>query len=245
MILKRRFPIFARVVTLGENALWAINGAVFGIFFLCSGQITAAEQVVASAEHNFRGEYEVFSYRAVPKENLDQAEKLAKYTYGSLVKGKKSSSYMFMCLWRNTDMTQLNRVRSRPNKIFLSCHFGLEALKKPDSLLETSELYNKSDRASLWAIWELAEGTYELTRFEVEIKADRKTFRSINFKDELSEIIVEQVNVKFPEDETQPLKFNIKTTLDHRQNTGDEQRSPSVSASFSGVAEPTPDWMNY
>lgn len=216
--------------------------ASLGLFILFGPQQTMADPI-AHLHHDFRGQHQLFSYAASPKEQIGQAEVLAKKVYGNLVSNVKSPKTMFMCTWRPDIASRIKPVK--PQEIFLACNFSTEPFESPSSLVKLSELYNKVDRSNLKAIWKQAGKGYELTRFEVEIRTDRKTFRSIHRGEELSQIVVSQADMIFPEDAKQPFKFRLQATLPERYNSGDKLGEPVVAVTFQGKAEPIPKWANY
>lgn len=199
--------------------------------------------VVARANHDFKGNFELFSYRAKPAEELGQAEAIAKNTFGQLVAKIKSPSTIFMCLWRNPSRKNLDG--GRPAEIFLSCSFAPTPVENPKSLVEMAKIYNTIDRANLKANWEFKNGNYRLSRFEVEIRADQKGYRSQNLAVDMPQIQVVQSEMSFPQNAGDPFQFNLQSQLPSRGNSGDAQRDLIVSVSFSGMAEPIPDWVNY
>ncbi|MEM7633943.1 MAG: hypothetical protein AAF299_05250 [Pseudomonadota bacterium] len=193
--------------------------------------------------HDFNGKSELFSYRAKASEELRQAEALEKKAYGQLAAKVKSPSTIFMCLWRNPSRRKL--ADDRPAEIFLSCSFAPTPVENPRSLVEMAEIYNSIDRANLKAMWEYRNGNYRLSRFNVEIQADRKSYRSINQAADIPQIQVVQNEMTFPQNVEDPFRFNLRSQLPSRRKPGDIQRDTIVSVNFSGMAEPMPDWVNY
>lgn len=199
--------------------------------------------VVARASHDFDGKFELFSYRAKPSEELGQAEAISRKTLGQLVSKIKSPTTIFMCLWRKIGHRKLDG--DRPVEILLSCNFGPTPVETPKSLLARAEMFNTIDRAYLKASWKFQNGNYELSRFVVEILSDQKRYRSQNLAADIPQIQVVQGDMKFPQHTGDPFQFNLQSQLPYRSNSGEPQRDPIVSVSFSGVAEPIPDWVNY
>lgn len=193
--------------------------------------------------HNFNGNYVLFSYPAVPSSELGQVEALAKQQYGALLSEVKSPATMFMCLWRDPRLG--TREEGPPSEIFLSCDFAPTNIERPKSLGEMSIVFYATDRGSLKADWVLVNGSYKLSRFEVEIQADHESFRSQNLPADMSQILVTEEEMNFPQRSGDPLHFTLRAQLPFRRNSGDAQSDPIVSLSFSGVAEPTPKWINY
>jgi len=148
-----------------------------------------------------------------------------------------------MCLWRNPSRRKLGD--DRPAEIFLSCSFAPTPVETPKSLLEMAKIYNSIDRANLKANWEFRNGDYRLSRFEVEIRADRKGYRSQNLAADMPQIQVLQSEMQFPQNAGDPFQFNLQSQLPSRGNSEETQRDPIVSVSFSGGAEAVPDWVNY
>lgn len=200
-------------------------------------------EILARASHDFNGNFELFSYKAKPLEELGQAEMMAKKTFGQLAAKIKSPSTIFMCLWRNPNRRKLDG--DRPAEIFLSCNFAPTPVENPRSLIEMAKIYNTIDRANLKTNWKFENGKYRLSRFEVEIRADRKGYRSQNLAADMPQIQVLQSEMQFPQNAGDPFQFNLQSQLPSRRNSGDEQRDPIVSVSFSGVAEAVPGWVNY
>lgn len=200
-------------------------------------------EAVAKIKHDFNSSYELTSYKAEPKSKVGQAEKLAQNQYGSLLSNIKSPQTIFMCLWRNTDVSEPRS--NRPNVIFLSCNFAASPVENSGSLVEMAELYNTIDRALLTAQWELKSDNYVLSRFELEIQADGKSYRSQNFRDNMREITVVQADMAFPKNANDSFHFRLTSKLPFRQNNSDKQGAPIVSISASGTAEPIPNWVNY
>lgn len=120
-----------------------------------------------------------------------------------------------------------------------------EGLAEPRSIVEMAEIYNSIDRANLKAMWEYRNGNYRLSRFNVEIQADRKSYRSINQAADIPQIQVVQNEMTFPQNVEDPFRFNLQSQLPSRRKPGDIQRDTIVSVNFSGMAEPMPDWVNY
>ena len=199
--------------------------------------------VVARANHGFNGNHELFAYQAKPSEKTGQAEILAQKQYGSLVSGIKSPQTIFMCLWRNPIRTRDKK--TRPSQIFLSCNFAPRPVANPQSIVKMAEIYNTIDRANLKATWDLKSGKYRLSRFEVEIQANGKSYRSQNLSDKMKEISVDETDMRFPETAEDTFRFTLGSNLPFRRNNGEKQKDPIVSMSFSGVAEPIPNWVNY
>lgn len=200
-------------------------------------------EVVAQASHDFNGNFELFSYQAKPSKRLGQAEAIAKKPHGELLSEVKSPSTRFVCLWRNTSFKKLDD--GRPAEIFLTCMFGPTPVETPKSLVEMANINNTIDRANLKATWKFENGNYQLSRFEVEILADKKSYRSQNLAADMQQIKVVQDEMRFPRKAGDPFQFSLQSRLPHRRNSGDAQREPIVSVSFSGLAEPIPGWVNY
>lgn len=215
--------------------------------FICLFTLSACgetdTEIVAQTNHDFNGNFKLFSYHATPLKELGQAEAISKKQYGQLLSKIKSPSTMFMCLWRNPSFKKLDD--DRPAEIFLSCIFAKKPVKTPKSLIERAKIYNTINRANLKANWKFENGNYRLSRFAVEIRADRKSYRSQNLASDMPQIQVVQDQMKFPRKTSDPFHFNLQSKLPYRRNSGDAQRDPTVSISFTGVAEPIPDWMNY
>lgn len=201
------------------------------------------DDIVARINHNFSGNHELYSYRAMPLKELGQGEAVAKKMYGEILSKVKSPSKMFLCVWRDVGRKKLPG--HRPTRIFLSCSFGPEPIKKPTSLVEIAKIYNAIDRASLKATWKLENENYVISRFEVEIIANKQSYRSQNLADDMEDIQVTEKDIEFPKDEESAFQFNLQSQLPQRRNSGDEQKSPIVSIVFSGSAEPMPRWLNY
>ncbi len=108
-----------------------------------------------------------------------------------------------------------------------------------------SIVFYRTDTGILKAGWELVDGNYELSRFDVEIQANHKSFRSKNGLAEMSQIQVTEEEMNFPQRSGDPIRFTLRAQLPFRRDYGDAKGDPIVSLSFSGVAEPTPNWMNY
>ncbi len=206
---------------------------------LCILSISACTEPdpIARVSHDFVGNHELYSYETKPADVQGQGEALAKKIYGI---DTKSSSTMFMCLWRNTLFRKLDD--GRPAEIFLACIFGPSAVEAPKSIIELGELYQSLDTAHLKAGWEYNNGTYQLSRFEVEISNDKKSFRSQNLAQDMSQVQVLQENMKFPKADGETFIFNLQSSLPQRLNSGSEQVDPIVSVVFSGAAEPMPNW---
>lgn len=214
--------------------------ASFAVLSTCLG---SSADGVASMHHDFNGNYDLFSYPAVPSAELGQAEALAKEQYGALLSEVKSPATMFMCMWRNPRLGK--RKESPPSEIFLSCNFAPTNIKRPKTLIEMSTVFYAMDSGSLKAGWELVNGNYKLSRFDVEIHANQGSFTSQNGLADMSQILVTEEEMNFPQRSGDPLRFTLRAQLPFRWNSGDAQSDPIVSLSFSGVAEPTPKWMNY
>ena len=200
-------------------------------------------QIVAQAKHDFNGNFDLFSYKAKPSEDLGQAESIAKNQYGDILSKIRSPSTMFMCVWRDTSHTKLDS--DRPLEIFLSCSFAPTPVKHSGSLLENAHIFNTIDRANLKAMWKREAGNYHLARFELEILADGQSFRSQNSGADITQIQVIETEMAFPQNISEPFRFNLKSNLPFRKKSGSLQRDPTVSISLFGTAEPIPDWINY
>ena len=203
----------------------------------------AKPPIVAKMSHNFNGNFELYSFQAKPSEEIGQAEAIAKKQYGNILSDVKSPLTRFMCLWRNTKSGAPDG--DVPEHIFLTCSFSSEFVASPKSLVEMAELYNRFDRGNLKAKWELKNENYRLTRFEVELSAAGKSYRSQNLAKDMSQVKVDQSELNFPKDANQPFSFVLNSELPFRHNSGEKQNNPIVSMSFSGTAEPVPDWVNY
>lgn len=219
----------------------------YAMAFICLLTLSACgetdTEIVAQTNHDFNGNFELFSYHATPLKELGQAEAISKKQYGQLLSKIKSPSTMFMCLWRNPSLKKFDG--NRPAEIFLSCSFAKTPVKTPKSLIERAKTYNAINRANLKANWKFENGNYRLSRFEVEIRADGKSFRSQNLASDMPQIEVAQDQMKFPKSTSEPFQFNLQSRLPYRRNSGNAQRDPIVLISFTGVAEPIPDWVNY
>lgn len=200
-------------------------------------------EMIARVNHDFSGNHELYSYRATPLKELGQAEAVAKKMYGKILSNVKSPSTMYMCVWRDLGHKTLRG--HRPSKIFLSCSFGPEPIKRPTSLVEMAKIYNTIDRANLKATWKLENENYVMSRFEVEIIANKMSYRSQNLADDMAQIQVTQKDIEFPKDGESPFQFNLQSQLQQRRKSGGEQKPPIVSIVFSGRAEPMPRWLNY
>lgn len=202
-----------------------------------------SDDFLARMQHDFNGNYELFSYPAKPSEELGQFEALAKQQYGELLSEVKSPATLFMCLWRNPSLT--NSEDGRPSEIFLSCNFSPTNIETPKSIQEISEVLFSIDRGNLKASWRLENGSYKLSRFEVEIQANHESFRSQNLSDDMAQIQVTEDEMNFPQKSGDLLLFTLRAQLPFRRNSGEAQGDPIVSMSFSGAAESTPNWVNY
>lgn len=203
----------------------------------------SSDDFVARMQHDFNGKYELFSYPAKPSEELGQFEALAKQQYGELLSEVKSPATLFMCLWRNPSL--ISSEDGRPSEIFLSCNFAPTNIETPKSIQEISEVFSSIDWGNLKASWKLENGSYRLSRFEVEIQANNESFRSQNLFVDMAQIQVTEYEMNFPQKSGDPLQFTLRAQLPFRRNSGEAQGDPIVSLSFSGVAELTPDWVNY
>lgn len=203
----------------------------------------SSDDYLAHMRHDFNGNFELFSYPAKPSEELGQFEALAKKQYGALLSEVKSPATMFMCLWRNPSLRSSED--GRPSEIFLSCTFSPTYIEAPQSMLEISEIFSSTDWVNLKANWKLENGNYKLSRFEVEINAKKDSFRSQNLLDDMAQIEVKEDEMSFPKKSGDPLLFTLQSQLPFRRNSGEAQSDPVVSLFFSGVAESTPNWVNY
>ena len=217
------------------------------IILACLLAISACGQddaeVIARISHDFSGSHELFSYRAKPSDGTADAEAISKKLYGRLAANLKSPSTMFMCTWRHPGGRRSSG--NRPSEIFLACSFGPKPIKSPKSLVKAANLYNTIDRANLKANWQLENGHYLLSRFEVEIQANGKSYRSQNLAADMEQVHVIQDDMKFPENDESAFQFNLQSKLSRRQNSGNAQSEPIVDISISGTAEPIPNWLNY
>ena len=231
-----------RMPIKGTKHLFASSATLFCLLAL-SACNEAPVDAIAKMKHNFNGNYELTSYLAKPKGKIGQTEQLAKRQYGPLVSDIGSPQTMFMCLWRNPKGGKLRS--HRPTEIFLSCSFATSLVENPDSLLEIAKVYNTIDRANLKANWKLKNGNYRLSRFEVEIQADGKSYRSQNLEDNMREIRVEENDMVFPQSANDPFQFSLSSALPFRLNKSEKQSDPIALVFFSGVAEAIPSWVNY
>jgi hypothetical protein len=179
----------------------------------------------------------------VPADAEGQAETIAKHQYGELLSNIKSPLTMFTCVWR--DINDQKSDRAKPSKIFLSCNSATSYIETPKSLIEAAELFNKTNRSTLRAEWQLESGSYRISRFEIEILANGKMYRSQNLATDMSQIRVAQSKMVFPQNARDSFAFDLQSKLPFRQNSAEKQGDPIVSISVSGTAEPIPIWMNY
>jgi hypothetical protein len=199
--------------------------------------------VVARMSHDFNGKFELFSYMAKPADSELQAETIAKNQYGKILSDIKSPSTMFTCVWRDTSSTKSDQ--GQPAEIFLTCNSAISLIETPKSLTAAAELFNKIDRSNLKVSWQLLNGNYQISRFEIEILAKGKVYRSQNLAEDMSQIRVTQSKMIFPQNAHESLAFDLESKLPFRQSSRDKQGDPIVSISVAGTAEPIPTWMNY
>ncbi len=241
MITHTRIPNYFNFV--GWKRLRIRHVAALAPLLTLSACGEADAEVIARAHHNFGGQFELSSYRAEPLTELAQAEALAKKMYGSIVSNIKTPSTIFMCLWRNTSFRTFEG--ERPVEIFLACNFAPRPVKRRKSLLENAEIFNTVDRATVKAMWKYDNGNYQLTRFDVALQADKKSFYSRNSGADVSQIELAQEDMKFPQRVGEPFQFKLRSQVKSRSRSGKKQRGPSISFAISGTAESIPSWVNY
>jgi hypothetical protein len=226
-----------------RGIIWAACAIPLICVFASSANSRNEMRVVARLSHDFNGKFELFSYEAVPNDADGEAETRAKRQYGQLLSHVKSPLTIFTCVWRNPEHRKSDK--DKPRIIFMSCNTAASAVKTPKSLVESAELYNKTDRSNLKAEWQLENGSYRLSCFEIEILAKGKSYRSQNLSTDMPQIRVDQGKMIFPRSLEDNFVFELQSKLPFRQNSGKEQGKPIVSISIAGTAEPIPKWMNY
>jgi hypothetical protein len=202
-----------------------------------------SERALSQLQHNFNGQYQLYSYPARPSSELNQPEVLAQKTYGVLLANVKSPTTMFMCLWRDLDLK--NGVDSPPSEIFIACTYAPRYVENPKSFVEQAELFSTIDNANLKATWKRDGEDYRLTRFDVDINAKGDGFSYRSSEADLLTLEFPEGGMKFPDGKNGFFEFSVHGRLPCRQWDCDKHSDGFVSVSVSGAAEPMPDWMNY
>ncbi len=198
---------------------------------------------LARLTHDLGKEQTLFSYAPSPKEQLGQPEAMANPTDDLPAAHIKSPKTMFMSLWRADTQAELKA--TKPKTIFLTCNFATQPFETPASIIERAGLHDILDHASLQARWRSTPNGFELTRIEVEIRSNQRSFRSVHANDQLGQIKLSQSNMVFPDDATKPFHFQLQAELPARYNSGRDLGEPIVKAIFEGQAAPFPKWIDH
>jgi hypothetical protein len=216
--------------------------AFIALLTLASFGETMADRL-ACLTHDFGKEQTLFSYAPSPKEQLGQAEAVTNPTHDLPAAHIKSPKTMFMSLWRPDTRAELKV--TKPKTIFLTCNFATQPFETPASIIEQTDVHGILYHASLQARWRLTPDGYELTRIELEIQSDQKSFRSVHSGDQLGQIKVRQSKMIFPDDATKPFHFQLQAELPARYNSGRNLSEPIVRAIVEGQAAPFPKWIDH
>ncbi|WP_284164548.1 hypothetical protein [Frigidibacter sp. SD6-1] len=210
-------------------------------------KLSAEDAALARLIHDFNGGNELKTYPLKASEKPGEAEILAQKVYGSLLSDIKTPATVFFCVWREVPRTieELKVDSVAPEEIFVSCRFGPRNVQNPGKLGELGTLIYSDDSAVLQAIWKFEEGEFRLTRFDVEIESGSKHYPARSIRPELSQITVFENEMRFPSNNSDSFEFNISAELPYRNSFDNPKEDTIVSITLSGVAEPTPKWLNY
>lgn len=206
---------------------------------------------IAVLTHDFPSRSPLHAWPPVPAEALHQGEQLAIHAFGDLLKDIRSPRHIYFTAWRDPDPNsgRPGEQDKPPTRILLHAQFGVAPYEVSASLVETAEMFNRLDRASLGLdLARDAGGDFQLASLQLEMtdpsSEKGRMFRSC-WKGE--EIRTLDLSLQFtpPASRTDSFRFHLQARLPRRYNRGAEIEQEHVSFSASGGAMPLPHWVNY
>lgn len=222
-----RYPCSFMIAWLAYNPSWSQE----------------SERALSQLQHNFNGQYQLYSYPARPSSEVHQPDVLAQKTYGVLQSKVMSPTTMFICLWRDLDLQ--NDVDNPPSEIFIACTYAPRYVENPKSFVQQAELFSTIDNANLKATWKRDGEDYRLIRFDVDINAGGDGFHYRSSEADLMTFEFPDGGMKFPDRKNDDFEFSVHGRLPCLQWGCNTRSDGFVSVSASGTAEPMPDWINY
>ena len=204
---------------------------------------SAADQHSATLEHNLGGRHTLSSYPPVPAQEKRQVDKVSERMYGFETLSPKTP---YFCTWRDRPRPVTER-GGRPLQVFLTCSFGSGPWTPPATLIAESQERQRREEAHVQILWERKGNKLEMLRFQLQITSDQgtKQFRSKNYANDLLDVKFKQITVKFPDSETEDVKFSLSAIVPYRLNRGEDAGADTVDLKIQGSAVPMPRWLLY
>ncbi len=203
---------------------------------------------IAVLTHDLGSTSPLQSWPPVPADNLHQGEQLAVHAFGEFVNGIRAPQHLYATMWRDPDPNAGRERDMPPTGILLSANFGIAPYELTSSLVETAEMINTLDRASLALCFVgQGQGSYQLDSLMLELSDPFKQlhhFRSCWKGAELAAVDL-VVQIDAPATRNGPLRFHLQGRLPRRYNHGARIEDQCVAFTASGGAMPMPDWVNY
>ena len=206
---------------------------------------------IAMFEHDYGKGARLFAYPPVPADELHDGERLALHTFGALLNEIKSPAHIYSAAWRDPSPAGFRGADdpSPPTALLFSGLFGKAAYTTGRSLVETAEMYNRLDRASLRIDCKRADdGTLALDAITLEIVDEAvpngTLFRSCWKAGELAQLDL-TVHFEEPKARRDPFRFHVQGCLPRRYNHGAKIEDTFASFCASGGAMPLPPWVNF
>ncbi|MFM7403998.1 MAG: hypothetical protein ACKO1N_07880 [Erythrobacter sp.] len=203
---------------------------------------------IAMLTHDLGSTSPLQSWLPVPAADLHQGEQLAVYAYGTLAGGIRSPRHLYAAMWRDPYQHAVRERDKAPTGILLFASFGIAPYELSSSLMETAEMFNRLDRASLTLSFvQRGEDDCELASLTLEISDPAKElrcFRSCWEGDEIAALDL-AVHIAAPATLNDPVRFHVQGRLPRRYNHGARIEQQCVGFTASGGAVPMPDWVNY
>jgi len=203
---------------------------------------------IAVLTHDLGSTSPLQSWPPILADDLHQGEQLAVHAYGEFVSGIRSPRHLYATMWRDPDPNAGRERDKAPTGILLSANFGIAPYELTSSLVETAEMFNTLDRASLGLCFvRQGQGSYQLDSLTLELSDPLKQlhhFRSCWKGAELATADL-AVQIDAPATRNGPLRFHLQGRLPRRYNHGARIEDQYVAFTASGGAMPMPDWVNY
>lgn len=207
---------------------------------------------IAIIAHDFASRSPLSSWPPVPAADLHQGELLAIHAYGSLMQGIRSPRHIYFASWRDPDPAAfpLEAQDEPPTAILFVAQFGIAPYETSASLVETAEMFNRLDRASLRLdlVRDGDGGAFRLDALEMELtdpsSPKGRSFRSCWKGQEIEKL---DLSLQFdaPATRRDAFRFHLRARLPRRYNRGAEIEQEHVAFTASGGAMPLPRWVNY